>query len=132
MIKEVLVYLLAFSILLFVIHFGQAEIFKQMDSTPRFNYWKTNAFFAGVSAFICINLKWLSNIESLKHKIGYIYLTTIFIKAGLFFIAFNDSVFSLEKLTTSERLSLLISLLVFLILEVFFITKILRENHLKI
>ena len=132
MIKEIIAYALAFIILHYLIYFGQTEVFELFGSKPRFNYWNTTAFFSGISLLICIVLRIMSNFESMKAKIGYIYLTTLILKAGLFFIVFKDSVLSLKEFNTSERSSLLISLLIFLVMEVFIVAKILRENNPKI
>ncbi len=131
-IKEIIAYTLIFIALLYLIYFGQTEIFELIESKPRFNYWNTTAFFSGISLLICVILRIMSNFEVLKTKIGYIYLTTLMLKAGLFFIVFKDSVLSIKEFNTSERSSLLISLLIFLVLEVFIVAKILRENNPKI
>ena len=132
MIKHLAIYIVAFAALFFAIHYSQVEILKLNATVVRFNLWDTNLFFAAASALICIHLKIFSKIEALKPQLGFIYLPTLFIKGGLFFFAFRSTVFSLETLTTAERLSLLLPVLIFLILEVFFVVQILKENEPEI
>ena len=128
MIKTFLVYTIAFIALFLVIHFSQNFILSQINKSVRFSLYDTNLFFAVSSLIICIHFIFFSNIEKLQPQLGFIYLPTLFIKGALFFIVFKSSIFSIEKLTTIEGLNLLIPFLLFLGLETYFITKILKEN----
>lgn len=132
MIKSLLIYTLSFASLFFIILHAQHWFLEISNRSLRFNYYDTNFFFAIASALICIHLKLFSTIETLKPQLGFIYLPTLFIKGGLFFFGFRDTVFGLKILTNSERLCLLSSLLIFLVLEVIFVAKIIKANQPKI
>nr|WP_321221254.1 DUF6168 family protein [uncultured Psychroserpens sp.] len=128
MIKKLIVYTLSFAILFAIIHFTQDAILGQTSQKIRFNNYDTNIFFALSSLIICIHFEIFSHIKALQPQLGFIYLPTLFIKGILFFILFKSSIFEAETLKTIERLNLLIPLLLFLALEVFFITLILKEK----
>ncbi|MGJ8548474.1 DUF6168 family protein [Winogradskyella wichelsiae] len=129
MIKSLMLYAASFAVLFLIIHFSQEFVLNESNKTVRFNLWDTNVFLVIASLLICIHLKLFSSIKSFQPQLGFIYLPTLFIKGGLFFLAFKSSVFSLETLTMVERLSLLLPLLLFLVLEVFFVVKILAQNE---
>jgi len=129
MIKSLMLYTASFAVLFLIIHFSQEFVLNESNNTVRFNLWDTNVFLAVASLLICVHLKLFSTIKNLQPQLGFIYLPTLFIKGGLFFLAFKSSIFSLETLTMVERLSLLVPLLLFLGLEVFFVVKILAENE---
>ena len=129
MIKSLMLYAASFAVLFLIIHFSQEFVLNESNKTVRFNLWDTNVFLVVASLLICVHLKLFSTIKSLQPQLGFIYLPTLFIKGGLFFLAFKSSVFSLETLTMVERLSLLLPLLLFLVLEVFFVVKILAQNE---
>lgn len=127
MIKSLLIYCISFAVLFLVVHFSQEFILNQLSSSVRFELWNTNLFFAVSSLIICIHFQFFSLIKSLEAQLGFIYLPTLFIKGIIFYFAFKTAVFSLDLLTTIERLSLLIPLLSFLGLEVFFVVQIIRK-----
>ncbi|NRR91497.1 hypothetical protein HSX10_07965 [Winogradskyella undariae] len=129
MIKSLMLYTASFAVLFLIIHFSQEFVLNESNNTVRFNLWDTNVFLVVASLLICVHLKLFSTIKSLQPQLGFIYLPTLFIKGGLFFLAFKSSIFSLETLTMVERLSLLVPLLLFLGLEVFFVVKILAQNE---
>ena len=129
MIKSLTVYMLSFSIVFIIVHFLQEFILNQLNSSVRFSLWDTNLFFAIASIVICLHLKFFSFFKKLQPQLGFIYLPTLFIKGILFFIIFKSPIFGLVDLTTTERLNLLIPLLLFLGLEVFFVVKIITKNE---
>lgn len=129
MIKVLIVYFLSFTVLFLVVQFSQEFILNQLNSTVRFKLWNVNLFFAIASLIICLHFLIFSSIKNLKPQLGFIYLPTLFIKGIIFFVAFRSSIFSLDSLTTAERLNLLIPFLLFLGLEVFFIVKIIRKTE---
>jgi hypothetical protein len=131
MIKAVLIYVIAFAVLFFLIYFFQEYLLNQLDATVRFSVWDTNIFLVITSLLICIHFQLFSLIKNLETQLGFIYLPTLFIKGILFYLAFKDSVFNIEILNTTERLSLLIPILLFLGLEVFFVVKIISKMGFK-
>ncbi|RCW93538.1 DUF6168 family protein [Winogradskyella arenosi] len=127
MTKSLFIYIASFTAMFFVLHFAQQGLFQMFNAEVRFNTWDVNMFLAIVSLLICVHLKLFANIKMLHTQIGFIYLPTLFIKGGLFYVAFKTSIFNIEILTSPERYSLLVPVLLFLGLEVFFVVKILEE-----
>lgn len=127
MIKSLLVYISAFTLLFLVIHLVQSYILKALNYEFRFSLLSTNIFFAVTSLVICAHLKLFSLIKILQPQLGFIYLPTLFIKGILFYLMFKSSVFNLDLLSTAERLNLLMPLFLFLGLEVYFIVKIIKK-----
>jgi hypothetical protein len=129
MIKKFLIFVVAFAVVFGVVHLVQNALLNQSSQEIRFNTFDTNVFFAISSLIICIHFVIFSYIEKLQLQLGFIYLPTLFIKGILFFVIFKSSIFNFETLTITERLHLLIPFLLFLVLEVFFITRILKEKQ---
>jgi len=129
MIKQILVYSIAFALLFCSIHFSQQCVLQKTSANVGFNLYDTNMFFALASFVICVHFLFFSKIKALQPQLGFIYLPTLFIKGALFFLVFKSSVFELEEFRISERLNLLIPSLLFLVLEVFFIAKIIDKKR---
>ncbi|WP_028870620.1 DUF6168 family protein [Psychroserpens burtonensis] len=129
MIKKFLIFVVAFAVLFAVVYGFQEVFINQSSQEIRFSVFDTNVFFGVTSLIICIHFEIFSSIKKLQSQLGFIYLPTLFIKGILFFIIFKSSIFNSETLTITERLHLLIPLLLFLALEVFFITRILKEKQ---
>ena len=129
MIKKFIIFVVAFAALFGVVYFVQESLIHQSSQEIRFSVFDTNVFFVVTSLIICIHFEIFSNIKKLQLQLGFIYLPTLFIKGILFFAIFKSSIFNSESLTIIERLNLLIPFLLFLFLEVFFITRILKEKQ---
>ncbi|WP_452221551.1 DUF6168 family protein [Lacinutrix salivirga] len=88
-----------------------------------------NAIYAyhGIAALIVYALVAIT-YKNLPNQAGYAYLTTVFIKMGVFVLVFKNSVFSIDVLSKEERLSLIIPLFIFLILEAIFVSKLLNKK----
>ncbi|MEP5256060.1 DUF6168 family protein [Winogradskyella rapida] len=127
MTKSLFIYIASFTAMFFVLHFAQQGLLQTFNAEVRFSTWDVNMFLAIVSLLICVHLKLFSSIKMLHTQIGFIYLPTLFIKGGLFYAAFKTSIFNIEILTSPERYSLLVPVLLFLGLEVIFVVKILEE-----
>jgi len=127
MIKRAIEILISFG-LLFAIVYGVQYYFCANEACIRYNFFMTSLFFAGSSAVICLALLFLDTKEKFKPQLGFIYLPTLFIKGLLFYVLFQNAVFSLVKFTLEERLNLLIPLFVFLALEVYFAAKVINKN----
>ena len=129
MIKKFVIFVVAFAVLFAVVYGVQEAFINQSSQEIRFSVFDTNVFFVVTSFIISIHFEIFSNIKKLQSQLGFIYLPTLFIKGVLFFIIFKSSLFNSETLTITERFHLLIPFLLFLALEVFFITQILREKQ---
>tara|TARA_R110000751_G_scaffold121392_3_gene221898 strand:- start:500 stop:898 length:399 start_codon:yes stop_codon:yes gene_type:complete len=128
MIKKLLIFAGTFAALFVVIYFTQDSIIGISSQEIRFSVFDTNMFFAVSSLIICVHFEIFSHIKKLQSQLGFIYLPTLFIKGILFFAIFKPTIFNSETLSTAERLNLLIPLILFLALEVFFITQILNRK----
>lgn len=129
MIKKFVIFTVAFTALFSCVYGFQNFILSESLKEIRFSVFDTNVFFALSSWVICIHFEIFSNIKRLQPQLGFIYLPTLFIKGILFFAMYKSSVFSINSLSSSERLNLLVPFFVFLALEVFFITQILNPKQ---
>jgi len=127
MIKSVLNQTLIFGLAFALLYTGQ-HFLNEFAEKIRFNVLKIDAFFAVSSWIICLNFLYLERLPKLNQQLGYIYLPTLFIKGILFFLFFQDSIFKIETFQNAERLNLFIPLTLFLILEVYFIAKVLNRK----
>lgn len=121
-----MIYIISFMILFLGVHFFQDFILNYFNSTVRYNLWDINLFFAVISLIICVFFKFASKFKNVNSQLAYIFLSTLFIKGALFFIVFQSTIFQLESLTIIERFIIIISLFIFLGLEVYFVVKIIK------
>lgn len=128
MIRPLFRYTLSFALLFIVVYYTQGLIIDQLELILNYDPVYTNLFFCLASLVINIHFLFLSKIESIRPQLGFIFLPTLFIKGGLFYIVFKSSISNLENYSIAERLNLLIPFLIFLALEVFFIAKILNKK----
>ena len=125
-------YVLFFGMTLAVLYLLQLWVIDMKGFPIRYSILNINTFFAATSLAICVSFQFLKRYEKISVQLAYIYLPTLFIKGGLFFLIFRKSVFTLNNFTTPERLLIIISLVVFLILEVYLISRILNNDMTKI
>ncbi|NVJ89037.1 MAG: hypothetical protein HWD82_06315 [Flavobacteriaceae bacterium] len=129
MIKALLSYTLIF-FGLYLVGLGIHEYYlSEKDLILPFSINKVYQFHFGFSLLVCVNLKLLSNVNKFLSQLGFIYLGTLLVKILLFAIVFYQSVFAVESLSQTSRLSLLIPALIFLLTEAVFVVKILNENN---
>jgi len=94
-----------------------------------FSLQKVYLFHLVFSLVICSNFLVFSTAAKVFEQLGFIYLSTILLKLILFSIIFHKTIFSEEGLPFSARLSLFIPMLVFLLTETVFVTKILKKKQ---
>ena len=94
-----------------------------------FSLQKVYLFHLVFSLVICSNFLVFSTAAKVFEQLGFIYLGTIPLKLILFSIIFHKTIFSEEGLPFSARLSLFIPMLVFLLTETVFVTKILKKKQ---
>ena len=94
-----------------------------------FSLQKVYLFHLVFSLVICSNFLVFSTAAKVFEQLGFIYLGTILLKLILFSIIFHKTIFSKEGLPFSARLSLFIPMLVFLLTETVFVTKILKKKQ---
>jgi len=125
MIKSFLIYILSFA-LLFLCSYGLHSYF--IPDNNRYNIFDVYLFFGISSLSLCVVFNLLSKVNTISQQLGFIYLFTLIIKVGLFALLFKESVLSLTDLAKMERLNLLIPLFVFLLLEIYFISRLLSRK----
>ncbi|MDH5367374.1 MAG: DUF6168 family protein [Cyclobacteriaceae bacterium] len=65
---------------------------------------------------------------NLPDQTGYVYLVSVFLKIGIFVIIFNSSLLSEIDLKMFERLSIIVPMFLFLIIEAIFCSRLLSTN----
>lgn len=129
MLREILVYMLAFGMLFFLGDFIHNYYIESQEIALGFSLRNMYAFHAFFSLQLCIIFALLSTNEKIGPQLGFIYLASFILKIIAFCAVFYDPVFTVEKLTKTQQVSLIIPMVTFLILEVYFVIKILNKNH---
>lgn len=127
MVKSVFTYLFVFIVLLFGgqwIHIFVLNKYNQSISFPTGDVYTFHAIF---SMLICVLFLFLSKTAKFKDQLGFIYLSTLLLKLIFFAIIFRDLIFHEQVLTTFDRISLLIPVVLFLSFEVLFVSKIFKR-----
>lgn len=128
MIKSFITYLLAFS-LLFLVSYNLNQYFLDKNTVYlRFEIKGIYLFFALISFIICQGFFMLNSIKKTQEQLGFLYLGTMLLKIVLFVSIFYNSIIKLSSLSKTESLNILIPLFIFLILEVYFIVRLLKQN----
>lgn len=128
MLKNLFSYIIVFIILGTISYFAQISFFNE----NLFNIFellqKAYIFHLLFSLIIVVGFKVLSKNSRFFEQLGFIYLVLLVIKIIAFIAAFYPYFLGGEPLPISYRAALLIPVCLFLILEVFFISKILRSK----
>ncbi len=122
--KSYITYILVFLIVGFFgyyLHHYMANLSSQFSLLLKQVY----IFHATFSLVVCIGFQIVSKIKSIAHQLGFIYIGFFVLKIFLFSILFYSQLFE-ESLTKQQSGSLLIPVFLFLFLEVYFISKIIR------
>jgi len=129
MAKEIFVYVLAFGMLFFLGDFIHNYYIESEGIILGFSLRNMYAFHAFFSLQLCIIFAVLSTNEKISPQLGFIYLASFVLKIIAFCAIFYDPIITGKKLSNIQRVSLLIPVVTFLILEVYFIIKILNKTH---
>lgn len=129
MIKTIFLYSITFFSLFFIsFYLHEAYLEKQLITLP-YSLRKIYLFHLGFSLLICINFQVFSSVDKIFPQLGFIYLATIFLKIVLFSAFFYKSIFTGENLSQIARLSLFIPMIIFLLTEAIFVSKILNKRE---
>lgn len=129
MIKWFFVCLLSFTALFILAFFSQNIILDANNIYLRYNIFNIYLFFGMFSAILCCVFKVLDLFPKASDNLGFIYLFTLIAKVGLFAILFHKSILQLENLSKIESFNILIPMFLFLILELYFVAKILLKKR---
>jgi hypothetical protein len=126
--KDIFTYILVFVILFLIGFYTHQAILSSKEIQLSFSLEKVYAFHAFFSVLVCLNLRWGATKEKVLPQLGFIYLGSLILKLVLFSILFYKTVLQKGNFTSSEKISLLIPVLIFLIIEVIFTSKILNRK----
>ena len=129
MIRQIFIYMLAFGMLFFLGEYIHNYYIESQEIALGFSLRSMYAFHAFFSLQLCIVFALLSTNEKLNPQLGFIYLASFALKIIVFCIFFYNPVITAENLSRTQQVSLLIPMLLFLILEVYFIVRIFNETH---
>ena len=127
MIKTIFIYIVSFFFLL-LLGFKLHEIaISDSLNILRFSLLNVYMFNALFSFVLCVVFLLLSKNEKYKFQIGFLYLSSFALKLLVFSLVFWKSILSLESISKFESASLLVPIAIFLIVEVYFISRILKQ-----
>ncbi|WP_046758523.1 DUF6168 family protein [Kordia jejudonensis] len=129
MIKQIFVYMLVFGMVFFLGDFIHNYYLESQEISLGFSIRNMYAFHAFFSLQLCIIFTLVSHNKKIGPQLGFIYLASFVLKIIAFCAIFYDPLFTVDKLSKTQRVSLLIPMLIFLIVEVCFIIKILNKKH---
>ena len=129
MIKKISLYSIAFILfsgILYIVHtVGLSHIADQSPISLKNIY----IFNTGFSILLCIAFILLSENQKFSDQLGFLYLGSVVLKIIGFCLVFYKPIFKTDSYTNIESVNLLIPIMLFLFLEVFFISKILKNIH---
>lgn len=126
MIKRLVYFCIALLVLFVVSYFPHAYFLSHNRETLHFSLLSIYLYHLIAAAIVYAIVEGVA--YKLPNQVGYAYLASIFLKLGFFVLIFRASVFSDVILSKVERLSLVIPLFLFLILEAVFISKLLNNK----
>jgi hypothetical protein len=129
MIKHIFIYFLIFFGIFFLSFSTHENYIDAQEIILPFSLQKVYVFHLGFSLLVCLNFRLFSNVDKIFSQLGFIYLVTLFLKIVLFYALFYQSIFNEENLSQIARVSLFIPMLIFLLTEAFFVTKILNKKE---
>lgn len=128
MIKKLIIYLVAFGVLFVCGSYVHLYFLGAEVSSLNFFVSNIYLFHALFSFLLCSVFYVLSNNHKFQHQLGFLYLGALLFKLLAFSVIFYSVLFQQETLSYNERLSLLIPVFVFMVPEVYFISKILLKT----
>lgn len=123
MIKRIISYVIVVVVIFVGSYFLHDLIFSNNLPFSLFNNYLFHAI-AAVIIYIIIELM----AEKLPSQAGYAYLAAIFIKMGIFMLLFQESILENQNIVKSDKLSLMIPLFLFLIIEAIGVSKLLNNK----
>jgi hypothetical protein len=121
------VYLLFFGLLLGLSISVHLYLLGEKINDVSFSLVYVYLFHAIFSFLLCSIFLVLGTSEKWQAQLGFLYLGALIFKVLLFSVIFSSTLFGEEVLTLTEKISLLIPVFIFLVPEVYFISKILMK-----
>ena len=126
MIKRILYFLAAIVILFAVSYFPHNYTLHLKETQLSFSLLSVYLFHVIAALIVYSIVEFIA--EKLPNQAGYVYLASIFLKIGFFVLIFQASVFANEQLSKPDRISLVIPLFLFLIVEAIAVSKLLNNK----
>ncbi|OSY88866.1 hypothetical protein WH52_04170 [Tenacibaculum holothuriorum] len=127
MIKRIILFIVSILVLFAVSYFSHDMFLMKNETYLSFSLLSVYGFHV-IAAIIVYTIVELV-ASYLPNQAGYAYLASIFLKIGFFVLIFQASVFANEQLTKPERISLVIPLFLFLIIEAIAVSKLLNNKQ---
>ena len=126
MIKRILYFLTAIVLLFAVSYFPHNYTLQLKETHLSFSLLYVYLFHVIAAIIVYSIVEFVA--EKLPNQAGYAYLASIFLKIGFFVLLFQASVFANEQLSKPDRISLVIPLFLFLIVEAIAVSKLLNNK----
>ncbi|RSC95086.1 DUF6168 family protein [Tenacibaculum singaporense] len=124
MIKRIIIFALVLVILGGLVFFINSNLISK--GVLSFSLSSIYLFNALASLLIYIAVEIIVNY--LPNETGYLYLGLMFVKFGVFILLYQDSIFSETGLTKPEKISILLPVLAFLLIEAGGVSKLLNDR----
>ncbi|RKF05045.1 hypothetical protein C8N26_0444 [Tenacibaculum lutimaris] len=122
--------ILIFSSIILVLGIGgfflNSFLLSNAEVTLSFSVLQVYCFNVIATILIYALIEWV--LGYLPNETGYLYLGMLMVKFGIFILLFQKSIFSEAGLTTPEKATLLIPIMVFLAIETIALSKILNAK----
>ncbi len=128
MIKKLLLPTIVLGLLFLTGAWVHNYVAEQSELHLPFSIEKVYQFHFIFSLVLVIHFEFFSQIKNLRPQLGFIYLVSVVLKLVLVGYVFKDVLIDQEKIAMSTKLALLIPALLFLFVEVFFISKIILRK----
>jgi len=125
MTKRLLSFALGITILSVLLYLGHSFLLAHFGESISFALRSVYYFNALACVIICICVELL--FTRLPSQVGYAYLASIFIKIGLFVLIFKNTLFPDGEFPMSERLSIVVPMMVFLIVEAVYCGRLMNQ-----
>ena len=123
MIKRLVVFIVAIILLFVALYFVSNKV---ADKSSVINFLSVDIYFA-LATIVIVVLLYLANIYS-PGNVGYLFLSLVFVKLGLFLMIFNEIVFGDLEMIKSDKIILFVALTLSMILEGVFSVKLLSKQ----
>ena len=129
MLKRIFFYLFIAATICLSFFYVHTFLLAELEQLLRYELLAVYLFHAIASFGVYLIIEITANKSSIQ--IAYAFLPTLFLKLMFFVIFFKPTIFTLEKLTMTEKTSLLLPLFLFLFLEVIALLMLLNKQEVK-
>jgi len=128
MIQQFFIYLISFIALAFFGYYIHTSVLHSIAEVSPVSLLNLYLFFTSFSLILCISFLYSQKTERFKDQLGFLYLLSVVLKIVVFCVVFRGAIFSQDSFTNKQTVNLLIPIFLMIVLEVFFISKMLNKN----